>query len=94
MTQLEIAKKGIISPQMEAVARAEGLEAEFIRRGVEKGTIVIPANTAHSHLAPCGIGEGLSTKVNAGRPLITLMLTSSWKNCAWPPLPGRIPSWT
>jgi len=65
MTQLESAKKGIISPQMEAVAKAEGLEAEFIRQGVAKGTIVIPANIQHSKLAPCGIGQGLATKVNA-----------------------------
>ncbi len=65
MTQLEIARAGKISPQMEAVAQAEGLEVEFIRQGVVKGTIVIPANVMHSNLIPCGIGEGLSTKVNA-----------------------------
>jgi phosphomethylpyrimidine synthase len=65
MTQLEIARKGSISPQMGTVAQAEGLEAEFIRQGVAKGTVVIPANIRHSGLVPCGIGEGLSTKVNA-----------------------------
>ncbi len=65
MTQLEIAREGNISPQMEVVAQAEGLEAEFIRQGVAKGTMVIPANVRHSGLVPCGIGEGVSTKVNA-----------------------------
>ena len=65
MTQLEIARKGDISPQMEAVAKAEGLEAEVIRRGVAGGTIVIPANARHANLVPCGVGEGLATKVNA-----------------------------
>ena len=65
MTQLELAKKGTISPQMAAVAKAEGLETEFIRDGVAKGTIVIPANINHKNLIPCGIGQGLSTKVNA-----------------------------
>lgn len=65
MTQLELAKKGVISPQMEAVARAEGLEAEFIRQGVARGTIVIPANKNHTNLVPSGLGQGLSTKVNA-----------------------------
>jgi len=65
MTQLEAAKKGIITPQMKAVAEAEGLEAEFIREGVAKGTIVIPANINHAKLVPCGIGQGLKTKVNA-----------------------------
>ena len=65
MTQLEIARKGDISPQMETVAQAEGLEAEFIRQGIAKGTVVIPANVRHIDLIPCGVGEGLSTKVNA-----------------------------
>jgi len=65
MTQLESARKAIISPQMKVVAQTEGVEAEFIRQGVAKGTIVIPANINHSKLVPCGIGEGLSTKVNA-----------------------------
>jgi phosphomethylpyrimidine synthase len=65
MTQLEIAREGNISPQMNAVAQAEGREAEFIRQGVAKGTMVIPANVRHSSLVPCAIGEGLSTKVNA-----------------------------
>ena len=65
MTQLELAKEGIISPQMEQVAQREGIAAEVIRQGVAKGTIVIPANTNHTGLAPCGIGHGLRTKVNA-----------------------------
>ena len=65
MTQLELAKGGVISPQMEAVAQHEKVEAEFIRQGVAKGTIVIPANINHTNLVPCGIGQGLSTKVNA-----------------------------
>ena len=65
MTQLESAKEGIITRQMEVVAQSEGLEAEFIRQGVAGGRIVIPANINHSCLVPCGVGEGLSTKVNA-----------------------------
>ena len=65
MTQLEIARQGNISPQMERVAAAEGRDSEFIREGVTKGTIVVPANTGHFNLVPCGVGEGLSTKVNA-----------------------------
>ncbi|GAH30761.1 unnamed protein product [marine sediment metagenome] len=71
MTQLELAKEGIISPQMEVVARYEGVEAEFIRQGVAEGIIVIPANTKHTSLVPRGIGQGLKTKVNAniGAPL-------------------------
>ncbi len=65
MTQLELAREGTISPQMSLVAKSEGIEAEFVRQGVAEGTIVIPANPNHTNLAPCGIGQGLKTKVNA-----------------------------
>ncbi|MBA7694023.1 5-hydroxybenzimidazole synthase BzaA [subsurface metagenome] len=65
MTQLELAREGKISPQMTLVAEHEGVEVEFIRRGVAEGTIVIPANIKHKNLVPCGIGQGLKTKVNA-----------------------------
>jgi len=65
MTQLELAKEGIISPQMERVARCEGIEAEVIQQGIALGKIVIPANKNHKNLVPCGIGQGLRTKVNA-----------------------------
>lgn len=65
MTQLELAKESIISSPMKLVAQQEGVDAEFIRQGVAKGTIVIPANINHTNLVPCGIGQGLRTKVNA-----------------------------
>ena len=65
MTQLELAKAGKISPHMKLVAQREGVTAEFIRLGVANGNIVIPANTEHTNFSPCGIGQGLSTKVNA-----------------------------
>jgi phosphomethylpyrimidine synthase len=64
-TQLEKARKGQISPEMEAVAIKEGVEAEVVRRRLAAGTLVIPANLRHPGLEPCGIGEGLATKVNA-----------------------------
>ncbi len=65
MTQLELAKKGIISPQMQAVAEQEKLDPEFIRCGIAEGNIVIPANINHKNITPSGIGKGLRTKVNA-----------------------------
>jgi len=65
MTQLELARQGKISSQMKLVAEKEGVDAEFIRQGVAKGTIVIPANVNHTNLVPCGIGQGLRTKINA-----------------------------
>ncbi len=65
MTQLELARKGSVSPQMRAVAKNEGLDAEFICQGVAAGKIVIPCNPNHTNLIPCGVGEGLRTKINA-----------------------------
>ena len=65
MTQLEQARKGVITPQMQIVAEQEKLEAEFIRQGIADGNIVIPANIKHKNFTPFGIGKGLRTKVNA-----------------------------
>jgi phosphomethylpyrimidine synthase len=65
MTQLEQALKGTITPEMQAVATDEKLDADLIRRGVAEGSIVIPANPNHRHCRPFGIGRGLRTKVNA-----------------------------
>lgn len=63
-TQMEAAKKGIITPQMEQVATDENISLEIIRERVAAGTIAIPANHAHTALHPAGVGEGLRTKVN------------------------------
>lgn len=64
MTQMDDAKKGIITDEMKAVAKKENVSEEFVRKSVEKGTIVIPANY-NRKIDPCAIGEGLRTKVNA-----------------------------
>jgi len=65
MTQLELANRGEISPEMEAVAQDEGLTAEQLRDRVAAGLVVIPANKNRRGLKPVGIGQGLRTKVNA-----------------------------
>ncbi len=65
MTQLEAARSGKITPEMESVADQEGLSPEYIRSGIAEGTIVITHNTKRSGIKPCGIGAGLRTKINA-----------------------------
>ncbi|MFC1950904.1 phosphomethylpyrimidine synthase ThiC [Chloroflexota bacterium] len=65
MTQLQTARKGDITEEMKTVARKEGHDVEFIRDGIAKGQIIIPANINHKNLDPCGLGKGLTTKVNA-----------------------------
>jgi len=65
MTQREAALAGRITREMEAAARAEGLDPEFVRRGLARGTLVVPANRGHKGLAPIAIGRGVRVKVNA-----------------------------
>ena len=65
MTQVELARKGVVSPQVKHVAKQEGVQSDFVLQGLIEGTIVIPANPNHKNLIPCGIGKGLKTKVNA-----------------------------
>ncbi|MFB3925891.1 MAG: phosphomethylpyrimidine synthase ThiC [Syntrophales bacterium] len=65
MTQLEIARKGEVSEEMKFCAEREGVEPEFIRKGVEDGNIVVVRNRHHRKIPPLAIGKGLKTKVNA-----------------------------
>ena len=65
MTQLEMARKGAISEEMRLCAEAEGVDPEFIRKGVADGTIVVVRNNRHTHIRPAAIGKGLRTKINA-----------------------------
>ena len=66
-TQLEIAQSGRISPEVEYVAKAEGIEAGIVRDEIAAGRLVVPANVIHlkRNLKPAGIGRVLRTKVNA-----------------------------
>ena len=64
MTQLEDARKGIITDEMKVVAKKENVSEEFILNSVANGTIVIPKNKNRS-IEASGIGAGLRTKVNA-----------------------------
>ncbi|MDD3248311.1 MAG: phosphomethylpyrimidine synthase ThiC [Methanosarcina sp.] len=64
MTIVEDAKNGTITEEMKIVAKEEGLDPEFIRRGIAAGRIVIPTSP-YRDVKLCGLGEGLRTKVNA-----------------------------
>jgi phosphomethylpyrimidine synthase len=65
MTQLEMAKRGTISPQMTHVSQQENIDIEILLQHIADGTIVIPANINHANLVPSGIGKDLRIKVNA-----------------------------
>ncbi|MFY1112593.1 MAG: phosphomethylpyrimidine synthase ThiC [Methanosarcinaceae archaeon] len=64
MTIVEDAKNGIITEEMKIVAKEEGLDPEFIRRGIASGRVVIPTSP-YRDVKLCGLGEGLRTKINA-----------------------------
>lgn len=63
-TQLEAARKGIITPEMEIVAKKESVDVNRLCELIAKGEVVIPANKNHKNLSPEGIGTGLRTKIN------------------------------
>lgn len=63
-TQMEAAKKGIITKEMEIVAQKEHMDADKLRALVAKGEVAIPCNIHHQSISPEGIGTGLRTKIN------------------------------
>ena len=63
-TQMEAAKRGIVTPEMELVAKKEYMEPETLRQLVAKGEVAIPCNIHHTSISPEGIGGGLRTKIN------------------------------
>lgn len=63
-TQMEAAKKGIITPEMEIVAAKEEMSVDKLCGLVACGQVAIPANINHHSLSPEGIGTGLKTKIN------------------------------
>ena len=63
-TQMDAARKGIITPEMKIVAQKEKMTEEELRELVACGKVVIPANKNHKSLNPEGVGSMLRTKIN------------------------------
>lgn len=55
---------GNITQEMKDVAKNENIDVDKLARLIADGKVVIPKNV-NSHAKACGIGEGLSTKINA-----------------------------
>jgi len=64
-TLMKAAKNGSITKEMEIVAKNEQVDIDFLRRGIEKGRIVIPKSNRRQLDPPIGIGKGLLVKINA-----------------------------
>jgi len=65
MTQILKARRGVVTPEVGAAARMEGLSPEFIMKGVAEGTIAVCRNNLHSSISPLAVGRGTRTKINA-----------------------------
>ena len=63
-TQMEAAKKGIVTPEMTTVAEKENIDVNELMAKVADGSVAIPANINHKSLSAEGIGSGLRTKIN------------------------------
>ncbi len=63
-TQMDAARRGIITPELETVAKKEQMTVEEMRALVASGKVVIPSNKNHTCLNPEGVGSMLRTKIN------------------------------
>ena len=63
-TQMDAARKNIITPEMEKVAAKERMTPEEIIALVAKGKVAICANKNNKCLEPQGVGSMLKTKIN------------------------------
>ena len=64
-TQIHYARQGIVTEEMEYVARLEKVPAETIREEVARGRMIIPANVRHTNLEPMAIGIESRCKINS-----------------------------
>ena len=63
-TQMDAARKGIVTKEIELVAKKENMEVDKLMKLVAEGKVAIPANKHHKSLNPEGIGSMLKTKIN------------------------------
>ena len=63
-TQMDAARKGIVTKEMKIVAEKERMDEKRLMQLVAEGKVAIPANKNHKSLTPEGIGSMLRTKIN------------------------------
>lgn len=64
MTQMEAARKGIITDEMKKVAAKEYISEKKLMQLMAEGKVIIPCNRLHGSISPSGIGASLTTKIN------------------------------
>ena len=65
VTQMHYARQGVVTEEMQYVAKREKLDPELVRSEVARGRAIIPANINHRNLEPMGIGIAFKCKINA-----------------------------
>ncbi|HEX4642977.1 MAG TPA: phosphomethylpyrimidine synthase ThiC, partial [Candidatus Acidoferrales bacterium] len=65
VSQMHYARQGVITEEMEFVARREKIEPELVRSEIARGRAIIPANIHHKSLEPMGIGIAFKCKINS-----------------------------
>ena len=63
-TQMDAARKGIITKEMESAAKKEQMDVRELMALMAKGQVIIPCNKKHTSLEPNAIGSMLRTKIN------------------------------
>lgn len=74
-TQMDAARKGILTKEMEIVAHKEQMDTKELMDYMAKGQIIIPCNKRHTNIDPNGIGSMLKTKIN-----VNLGISRDWKD--------------
>src|SRR5271154_1574307 len=64
-SQMHFARRGVVTEEMEYVARREKIDPELVRSELARGRAIIPANIHHRNLEPMGIGVAFLCKINA-----------------------------
>ena len=64
-TEMHYARQGLVTPEMEHVARRENLSPELVRSEIARGRMIVPANVNHANLEPMAIGIASLCKINA-----------------------------
>ena len=74
-TQMEAARKGIVTEELKKVAQKEHMRVEELMPLVAAGKVAICANKNHKCLDPQGVGSMLRTKIN-----VNLGVSRDWKD--------------
>ncbi|MDH5589497.1 MAG: phosphomethylpyrimidine synthase ThiC [Gemmatimonadota bacterium] len=90
VTQMEYARRGEVTPEMEFIAIREGMEPEFVRSEVARGRAIIPANINHPELEPMIIGRAFKVKINAniGNSAVSSSIEEEVEKLRWATLWG------